>query len=302
MADIDLTNIGELKKLMERHNTGTKKSFGQNFLINPSLPKRIAVESCDPLEVCTNIGVIEIGAGAGTLSYELCRLYKKVVAIEVDRTLLPVLGEVFDGIDNFKVVCDDILKIDLKDLVEREFNGFEKINICANLPYYITTPVITYILESGINFGAVTFMIQKEVASKLCAKPGSEDYGAITLLVNYYGTAIRLFDVPPSSFYPPPKVTSSVVRIIPHESAKMPDERKNLLFRVIRAAFEQRRKTLVNALSSAFANDEVNKADISSIVENISANANIRGEMLGLEEFIKISDGIFCVLKQCKHR
>ena len=295
---MDLTDIGAIKKLLNKHGAATKKSFGQNFLISPSIPKKIALASLNE-DAADNqdTGVIEIGAGAGALSRELCRLYKKVVAVELDKTLEPVLNEVFADTDNFKLIFGDILKTNLKSLTESNFSGYRNINICANLPYYITTPVIIYILESGVKFNTVTLMTQKEVAARLCAEPGGKDYGSITLFVNYYGTIKKLFNVSPSNFYPSPKVTSSVIQIIPHKIPRIVPEEEAMLFKIIRAAFEQRRKTLVNALSSAFVGDSIgiNKSSIAEIVEKITGDINIRGEMLSLEQFAAISD-LFCGL------
>ena len=289
---MNLTNIRGVKELLNKYNTVTKKSFGQNFLISPSIPVKIAAASLNATttetEANNEAGVIEIGAGVGTLSQELCKLYKKVVAVELDRTLEPILNEVFENTHNFKVIFADILKTDIKSLTESEFNGYKQINICANLPYYITTPTITYLLESGVKFNTITVMIQKEVASRLCAEAGSEDYGSITLFVNYYGEIKKLFNVPPSNFYPPPKVTSSVIQILPYERPRATPEDEKLMFKVIRAAFEQRRKTLVNALASAFG--DIDKSRIAGIVEEITGNANIRGEMLNLEKFAAISN------------
>ena len=297
---MDLTNIGEIKKLLHRHDMGTKKSLGQNFLISPAVPKKIAAASQNPpakIEIEAedeDAGVIEIGAGVGALSQELCKLYKKVVAVELDRKLEPVLDEIFGGTENFKVVYSDILKVDLKDLVDREFSEYKQLNVCANLPYYITTPVIVYLLESGVKFNAITIMIQKEVAARLCAKPGGENYGSITLFVNYYGEIKKLFDVPASNFYPPPKVTSSVVRIIPYEVPRVTPKDEAILFKIIRAGFEQRRKTLVNALSSAFSDDyNISKSQIAAIIEEVTGDVNIRGETLSIESFTAIADLLF---------
>ena len=295
---MDLTSISEIKRLLNKYNTGTKKNLGQNFLIFPSIPKKIALASKNTAEDDT--GVIEIGAGIGALSQELCRLYKKVVAIELDRTLEPILTEVFENTNNFKVVFADILKTDLKNLTETEFSGYKQINICANLPYYITTPVIAHLLESGIKFNTITVMVQKEVAGRLCAKPGGEDYGSITLLINYYGEIKKLFNVSPANFYPSPKVTSSVIQIIPYDTPRVIPKDEQMLFKIIRAAFEQRRKTLVNALLSAFSGDEINKTCIADIIEKITGNVNIRGEMLSLEEFAEISD-LLCSLQNTKN-
>jgi 16S rRNA (adenine1518-N6/adenine1519-N6)-dimethyltransferase len=278
-----------VKKILEKYNKKPKKSLGQNFLTNPETLKKTAEIS---LNECSgeNCGVIEIGPGTGELTARLCALYKKVVAVELDGDFEPILSETLSGFDNFKIIFGDILKIDLNELTANQFAGFEKVNICANLPYCITTPVVLKLVKSGANFGGITVMVQKEAADKLCSGPGGENYTATSAILGYYGTAKKMFAVPNSDFYPPPKVLSAAVRIIPHSSPAAVPKSEELMYKVIEAAFGQRRKTLVNALSSGLC---IDKQKITEIVISVTGNENIRGEELGIKAFSDISDLIF---------
>lgn len=280
-----LTDISVLKALMERHGISFNKNYGQNFLINSDIPRRIA-EECGAEE---HSNILEIGPGVGTMTVELCRHYKKVVAVEIDKNLIPVLDETLAEFDNYRVINDDILKVDLKKLIDEEFNG-EAVNVCANLPYYITTPIIMYLLESGCKINYITVMVQKEVAQRLCAKAGTEDYGAITAVLSYYGEAKRLFNVSAGSFMPAPKVDSAVVRIKMYEEPVISVNDEKMLFRVIRGAFAQRRKTMLNSLSSEFS--EIPREQLSKIIVSSGFKADIRGERLSVSDFALIADRI----------
>ncbi len=281
-----LTSLSEVKNIMERHGLRFNKGYGQNFLINEAVPKRIAAE-CG---ASSDSGILEIGPGIGTLSQELCRLYKKVVAVEIDTSLIPALSETMAEFDNFKVINADVLKVDLPKLISDEFEGMP-LTVCANLPYYITTPIIMGLLESGCNFDNITVMIQKEVALRLCAKPGDSDYGAVTASVNRYGRASRLFNVSAGSFVPAPKVDSAVIRIEVDKERRYSVKSEKLMTRVIRGAFAQRRKTLVNSLSSEFS--ELNKDELTEAVVSIGYSADIRGEKLGTGDFALVADAIY---------
>ena len=280
-----MTNLIQIKQIFEKYNKFPKKSLGQNFLINPEIPKKTA-----EINSGENSGVIEIGPGLGALTCELCRLYKKVVAVEIDKSFEPILNEILGGFDNIKIIFDDILKVDLKDLIEREFQGFDKIYVCANLPYYITTPVILKLIKNSVKLNGITAMIQKEAADKLCSKAGEDNYNATAAVINYYGKAKKIFNVPKSSFYPQPNVLSTVVNIIPHEKPAANPKDEDLMYKIIDAAFEQRRKTLVNALVSGLG---LEKEKIAEIVKKIAGNENIRGEELDIKAFADISDLIF---------
>ena len=270
----------EIKKIIGKYNLSPKKSLGQNFLINPEISKRTAELSLNGLngEDC---GVIEIGPGFGALTGELCQTYKKVLAIEIDETFEPRLRGL--EYNNLELIFTDFLKTGLKDLLMLKFAGIKNINICANLPYYITTPVILKIIRES--FGTVTVMVQKEAADKLCAKAGAGNYCETSALVGYFGEAEIAFNVPRSDFYPQPNVLSAVVQIIPRKICEPQNE--SLFFKIISSAFGQRRKTLVNAISSGL---NLNKQYISEIVKKVTGDENIRGEALDIKKFADISD------------
>lgn len=282
-----LCNLSNIKDILNRHGFNFKKSLGQNFLINSAVPEKIASSA----EI-DGINVIEIGPGIGTLTTELAKRAKKVVCIELDSKLIPVLNETLSEFSNIKVINDDILKVDLKNLIENEFKN-EKVAIVANLPYYITTPVIMKLLEEKLAFESITVMIQKEVAKRLTAKPGTSDFGAITLSVAYYSNPKILFYVSPGSFIPAPKVESAVMKfVILKEPPVSCDEQ--LLKKIIKAAFSQRRKTLINSLSTAFPKSLCEEA-----IKYVGFNQNIRGERLSLEDFSQICE--FLKIKTCKN-
>ena len=261
------------------------KGYGQNFLINESVPGRIAAH-CGAEK---DDGILEIGPGIGTLTSELAERYAAVVAVEIDGRLLPILGETLGRYDNVTVIHGDILKTPLAEIAEKYFPGRE-ITVCANLPYYITSPILMYLLESGVQFRAVTVMVQKEVARRLIAAPGTPDYGALTASVNRYGTAERLFDVSSGSFLPAPKVDSAVVRIVPYREKPYSVNSERTLGRVIRGGFAQRRKNLANSLSSEFR--EIKKEDLIRLLSGLGFGAGVRGEELGIKEFALVSDAI----------
>jgi 16S rRNA (adenine1518-N6/adenine1519-N6)-dimethyltransferase len=288
-----LTSLSEVKSIMEKHGLRFNKGYGQNFLINEAVPRRIAEECGAP----SNSAILEIGPGIGTLSQELCKLYKKVVAVEIDTTLIPALSETMAEFDNFKVINADILKVDLPALIKEEF-GDMPLTVCANLPYYITTPIIMGLLESGCRFDNITVMIQKEVALRLCAKPGDSDYGSVTASVARYGKASRLFNVSAGSFVPAPKVDSAVIRIEVDKERKYSVIDEKMMTRVIRGAFAQRRKTLVNSLSSEFS--ELNKEELTEAVVSASFAPDIRGEKLGIPEFALIADALYTKIQAKK--
>ncbi len=284
-----LTSVSELRELMERHNLKFNKGYGQNFLINEAVPKRIAAECGADSES----GILEIGPGVGTLTRELCQLYKKVVAVEIDTNLIPALKETTAEFDNFKVINSDILKLDIKKLIDDEFNGMN-VTVCANLPYYITTPIIMSLLESGAKFENITVMIQKEVALRLCAAPASPEYGAITVSVMRYGKASRLFNVSAGSFMPAPKVDSAVVRIKLGKTPTYNVKSEELLTQCIRGGFAQRRKTLVNSLSSEFT--EIEKGTIAEIIAKCGFVPTVRGETLSVNDYARLADAIYDTL------
>lgn len=280
---MDLCNINEIKALLARHGFHFSKAKGQNFLTQSWVPQNIVLES----GVDETCGVLEVGPGIGPLTQQLCRYAKKVVAVEVDRTLQPILAETMAGNENLEIIFGDILKTDIAKLVREEFSGLRPM-ACANLPYYITTPVLAALLESRA-FEAVTVMVQKEVARRICAAPGTADYSAFSILCQYHAAPELLFDVPASCFIPQPKVTSAVVCLRTRPApADIRDE--VLFFRTVRASFAQRRKTLVNGLASGF--PQLTKAELTDVLAACGLPANVRGETLGLEGFAALSNAI----------
>ena len=277
----NLSNIGVIKDILNRHGFSFSKGLGQNFLINPSVCPRMAVlGGAQP-----GWGVIEIGAGVGVLTAELARRADKVASVELDRSLLPILKETLADCPNAEIVPGDILKTDIPALVEEKFAGLKAV-ACANLPYNITTPAITALIEAGC-FQSITVMIQREVARRICAKPGTGDYGAFSVFCQYHTAPELLFDVPPECFIPAPKVTSSVLRMVPRSAPEEGDDPEHF-FRVGRAAFAQRRKTLVNGLHAAFG-DRLTKEQLAGILVDCGLPADVRGERLGIPEFAGIS-------------
>lgn len=284
-------NKAAIEALLRRHGFHFSKSMGQNFLINPDIPAAIA-ESSQADE--TN-GVLEIGPGIGALSSQLCRRAGKVVAVELDRTLLPILQETMANFDHFEVVSADILKTDISALVQEKFTGLTPI-VCANLPYNITTPVITALIESRC-FTSITVLVQKEVAERLCAAPGTAVYGAFSVFMQYYTEPTLLFEVPKECFEPMPKVTSAVLRAVVREKPPVEVADEAFFFRTVYAAFALRRKTLVNSLMTAFGT-RLTKEDLAQIVVTCGLDANIRGERLGLADFAVLSAAISAALAE----
>lgn len=280
----NLTNINVVKEIMERHGFHFSKKLGQNFLINPSVCPRIAeMGNASP-----GYGVLEIGTGVGVLTHELAKRAEKVCAVEVDERLLPILKETVGEHKNLHIIHGDILKCDIKKLIEEELGGL-KIAVCANLPYYITTPILMYLLESGADIETITVMVQKEVADKLEAKVGTRDAGAITVAVNFYGTVEKLFSVSRGSFMPAPNVDSAVIQIKTGGKWREAVNDQKHFFKMVRAGFQQRRKTLVNSLSGIMG---YNKAELSDVLKNLGISENVRIEALSMEELCTLSNAL----------
>ena len=280
-----LTDINDIKKLLSNHGFRFSKSMGQNFLTAAWVPEDIA----DAAQLDENTGVLEVGPGIGCLTEQLSMRAGKVVAVELDNALRPVLKETLDGKDNVEIVFGDILKQNIKELVNEKMSGMRHV-VCANLPYNVTSPLITAFLEAEC-FDTATVMIQREVARRICARPGTADYGAFTVLVNWYAEPEMLFDVPPSCFIPQPKVTSSVIRLKMRSAPPVSVKDRTLFFRVVRAAFGMRRKTLTNALGASI--NELGKPEIEKLLYDCGFDPKIRGEVLSIGDFAKISDAIF---------
>lgn len=278
----ELTNISYIKDLCQRYGFALQKSYGQNFIVNSGICPKIAEHA----EVDENCGVIEIGTGIGVLTKELALRAKKVVAIEIDTKLLPLLEETLADFDNIKIINKDVLEVDLNALIKEEF-GDMPVMVCANLPYYITSPIIMKLLEDRLPIENITVMVQKEAAQRICAKEGSRDAGAISLAVNYYAVPTVCFNVSPGSFFPPPKVTSSVIRLDVNKDPKVQPKSEKNMFRLIRAAFTQRRKTFVNSTSATLG---ISKAAIEAALEQIGEKPMVRPEQMTLEQFCALSD------------
>lgn len=277
---MQLTDAGTIKELLARHGFTFSKAMGQNFLINPSVCPRMA-EGCG---ADLSTGVLEIGPGIGVLTKELAQRAKKVVAIELDHRLLPVLKETLADYDNITLVQGDAMKLDLQALLKREF-GDMPVVVCANLPYYITSPLIMRLLEEQLALESITVMVQKEAADRLCAKVGSRQSGAVTVAVHFYAEPKRLFTVSPGSFLPAPRVDSAVIRLDLLEHPPVEADQQ-ALFRVVRGGFSQRRKTLCNALSSSLS---LTKQEIAATMEECGIPSSARAEQLSLEEFACLS-------------
>ena len=280
---MDLCNISVIKSVMSDANITFRKDFGQNFLINKSIPEEIAENATDTKDSL----ILEIGPGIGCLTQELALRYKKVVAIEIDKGLIPVLEKTLAEYDNITVINEDIMKADLEGIIEQYSDGMP-VAVCANLPYYITTPILMRLLESGIKFSSITVMVQNEVATRLTAKAGSSDYGAITAVLGYYGSVKRLFKVSAGSFMPAPKVDSAVVKIDIYDEPKYKPRDEKLFRNLIKAAFEMRRKTLVNAVISKL--PHINKENLINSLHSLGLSETVRGEKLSTEDFVNLSN------------
>lgn len=280
----NLSDISVIRDVLTRHGFNFSKALGQNFIVNPSVcPKMAEMSGIDE-----NTGVLEVGAGIGVLTMELAKRAKKVVCVELDSRLLPILDETLCDFDNIEIVNNDVMKVDLHKLIEEKFQGM-KVVVCANLPYYITSPVITLLLESKLPVESITVMIQKEAADRLCTPVGSRDSGAITVCTNYYATAKQLFNVSRGSFMPSPNVDSTVIRLdIRKEPAiTVSDEKK--FFKMVKAAFAQRRKTAVNSISSGMG---LSKAQVTEALIKSGLDENVRAEKLSMEQLAALCENL----------
>lgn len=280
----NLSNISVIRDVLSRHGFSFSKGLGQNFLINPTVCPRMAeMGNAQP-----GWGMIEIGAGVGVLTAELASRADKVVCIEIDSRLLPILDETLAEFDNIKIVNQDVLKVDLHQLIAEEFPNMP-VAVCANLPYYITSPIIMNLLESRLPISSLTVMVQKEAAQRICALPGSREVGAVSIAVRYYCEPQVLFQVSRGSFMPAPDVDSTVIRLdIRKEPAVQVDKEENF-FRVVKAAFSQRRKTLANTLSSGLG---ISKAQATELLDRAGVASNLRAEQLSMQQFADIANAL----------
>lgn len=281
---LELTDIGTIKALLARHGFHFSKALGQNFIVNPSVCPRMADES----GIDSESGVIEIGAGIGVLTAELAKRAKKVVCIELDSKLLPILDETLADFDNIEIINADVLKTDLAALIDEKFSGMP-VYVCANLPYYITSPVIMTLLESRLPLKAVTVMVQREAAQRLCAPVGSRLSGAVTVAVDYYAEARKLFDVSAGSFMPAPKVDSSVIRLDIREKPGIEVSDEKLFFSMVHAAFSQRRKTASNSISSGTC---IPKAVVAEAIERCGFPPSVRAESMTAEQLAALCEAL----------
>lgn len=282
----NLCDYNTVNKILTKHGFTFSKALGQNFLIDSDVCPTMA----DMLNADESTGVLEIGPGIGVLTKELCAVAGKVVAIELDKRLYPVLDETLADCDNFELVCGDAMKLDLNELINEHFADCDEVKVCANLPYYITSPMIMTLLESNLPISEIEVMVQQEAAERLCAEIGSRDAGAVSVAVNYYGDAEILFNVGRESFMPSPKVDSAVIKISLRQEPEYNVKNEKQFFALVKAAFSQRRKTLVNCLSNTLGKS---KADITNALTELGLDSNIRAEKLTMEDFVNLTDLLF---------
>lgn len=280
----DLGSAKSTANIINKYGFSFQKRFGQNFLIDEHVLDKIV----DAALVGKEDGVIEIGPGIGTMTQRLCEAASKVVAIEIDKELIPILSETMSGYDNVKIINADVMKTDLDKLIREEFSGMS-VKVVANLPYYITTPIVMSLLENHLPVESITIMVQKEVAQRMQAGPGTKDYGALSLAVQYYADTYIAANVPPNCFMPRPKIGSGVIRLTVRKEAKVEVADEKLMFSLIRAAFNQRRKTLVNAVTN-FPGLDYTKEDIEKALAELDISEKIRGEALSLQQFAELSN------------
>lgn len=286
MTDPFLGNPQNTIAVLQKYHFNFQKKFGQNFLIDTHVLDKIIRAA----EITKDDFVIEIGPGIGTMTQYLAQAAREVVAVEIDKALIPILQDTLSGFPNAEVIHDDILKVDIAGLAEQR-NGGRPIKVVANLPYYITTPIIMSLFESQVPLASVTVMVQKEVAERMQAGPGSKDYGALSLAVQYYAEPYIAANVPPNCFMPRPNVGSAVIRLTRHEVPPVQVDNEKLMFQIIRASFNQRRKTLVNGLNNS-PEITITKEQITEAVESLGKGAGVRGEALTLEEFAGLANKI----------
>ena len=291
MKEPTLGNPQNTIAVLQKYNFVFQKKFGQNFLIDTHVLDKIIRAA----EIGKDDCVLEIGPGIGTMTQYLACAAKKVIAVEIDRALIPILEDTLDGYDNVKIINEDVLKVDIGKLAEKE-NGGKPLKVVANLPYYMTTPIIMGLFENHVPLKSITVMVQKEVADRMQTGPGSKDYGALSLAVQYYAKPYIVANVPPNCFMPRPKVGSAVIRLERYEEPPVSVENERLMFRIIRASFNQRRKTLANGLKNS-AELDFTKEEIEESIDRLGKGASVRGEALTLEEFANLSN-ILCNLRK----
>lgn len=287
MTEPTLGNPQNTIEILKKYNFTFQKKYGQNFLIDTHVLDKIIAAA----EITKEDFVLEIGPGIGTMTQYLAQAAGRVAAVEIDKALIPILKDTLSGYDNVMVINEDVLKLDIPELVAEE-NGGKPVKVVANLPYYITTPIIMGLFEKHVPMESITVMVQKEVADRMQVGPGTKDYGALSLAVQYYASPYIVANVPPNCFMPRPKVGSAVIRLTTHEKPPVQVEDEKLMFRIIRASFNQRRKTLANGLNNA-ADLNIPKEVIAESIEKLGKGASVRGEALTLAEFVELSNYIY---------
>lgn len=279
--EFNLCDINTVKMLLAKYKFSFSKDLGQNFLIDDS----VCPEMARHLNADDKTGVLEIGPGIGVLTKELCKTAGKVVAVELDKRLYPILAETLGDYDNFELIEGDVMKLNLAEIISQKFADCDSVKVCANLPYYITSPIVMMLLESNLPIDEIEVMVQREAAQRLCAEIGTRDAGAVTVAVNYYGEAEILFDVGKESFMPSPKVDSAVIKITLRKQKKFDIDNEKAFFTMIKGAFSQRRKTLVNSLSSTAG---ISKDKITSALGELGISPTVRAEKMGMEDFVSL--------------
>lgn len=282
----ELSNFKNTQEIIKKHNFSIQKKYGQNFLIDEHVLNKIIAAA----EFSKDDYVIEIGPGIGTMTERMAPECRHVTAIEIDKELIPILSETLSGFDNVDIINEDVLKVDLNKLIA-ERNDNKPVKVVANLPYYITTPIIMSLLENKIPIDTITVMVQKEVADRMMVGPGTKDYGALSLAVQYYAKPYIVANVPMNCFIPRPNVASAVIRLTCHKEPPVTVKDEKLMFNLIRASFNQRRKTLINGISN-FSGLSFTKEQVAMALNSIGLSENIRGEALDLEKFAKLSDAL----------
>jgi len=282
----DIATLGRTREILEKYGFSFKKSLGQNFLIDTNILRRIV----DYAEIADETGVIEIGPGIGALTEQLARRAKKVVAFEIDQRLLPILADTLSPYPNVRIIHQDVLKADIHRVMAEEFSSVHDVMVVANLPYYVTTPIIMKLLEDHLPIRGIVVMLQKEVADRISAQPGTKDYGSLSIAVQYYTKAETVMTVPRTVFIPQPNVDSAVIRLTKREKPVVDVIDESFFFQIVRASFSQRRKTILNNLTSQLPNGKQQKEAIERVLTELQIDSRRRGETLTIEEFAKLSN------------
>jgi 16S rRNA (adenine1518-N6/adenine1519-N6)-dimethyltransferase len=285
----DIATPLRTKMILEKYGFSFKKSLGQNFLIDTNILNRIV----DHANLSEESGVIEIGPGIGALTEQLARRSKKVVAFEIDQRLLPILEDTLSPYPNKRIIHQDVLKADVSSIMKEEFEGIDDIMVVANLPYYVTTPIIMKLLEEKLPIRGIVCMLQKEVAERISAKPGTKDYGSLSIAVQYYTEAETVMIVPKTVFVPQPNVDSAVIRLTVRDTPRVVIKDEEFFFQVTKASFAQRRKTILNNLTSQLPAGKEKKEQILAALSQVNVEPTRRGETLSIEEFAELSDALY---------